>query len=74
MSKASDRPIWVFLALTVAGLGCITALGISAAHPSRERMLLVVLLTISGAALTAIGSLGLLVLALKRVFASKAGR
>jgi hypothetical protein len=71
MSKNSDRPVWIFLALAVAGLGSITALGILTAHPKREQMLLVMLLTISGAALTAIGSLGLFVIALKRFFGTK---
>jgi hypothetical protein len=68
MSKSLDRSIRVSLALTLAGLGCITGLGLLAAHSDREQMIAVAILTFGGIGLSILGVLGLLITTLKWLF------
>jgi hypothetical protein len=71
MSKTDSRPIRVFVALTLIGLAFIAGLFQFLAHTTRERMILVGVLTLGGIVFTSAGVIGLLAVGLRRMFTAK---
>ena len=71
MSTPFDRSVRLYLALTLAGLGCFACFAVLLAHENREEILLSGIVTLIGGGLVLAGAIGLIVTLLKRMWAHK---